>query len=497
MFILLYNFQFLIFCGYIVFALFLDIRLASAQFHADDSQNSARSISVSPFTSIPREYYLGAGDTINVDILGVPELSGRYDILSDGSISLPLIGRIVIEGFTIPEAITEITVRYRLVMKNPVISLRVAFPRPINVGVIGEVNRPGTYTIRLTPGVGANPSAQYPTVSQAIKLAEGITQAANLREIEVHRYHRSGQIEKISLNLWDFLHKGKLNQDIILQDGDTIIIPTLTEVDLVEARSLALTSFSPATDVPRSIAVIGEVNRPGPYVLVGGNTTTQLRTLGLPTVTRAIQLAGGIKPKANIREIKIRRLTRSGTEQYITVNLWALLDEGDLKQDTILQDGDTVIVPTATELRSSEAIALGNVNFAPETIQVYVVGEVRGERASRIEVPPDTTLNQALLAFGSFGYDNVRVRRGSVKLLRLNPNGTVSSRSIVVNLNQGLNEETNPQLRNNDIIVVDRNLLTKISDGLQLLVRPVAQGSSVLNFIGLLDNLFNIINQEN
>jgi len=485
------------FWGYVLFVLFFDIELALAQFQIDGLQNPPRVNSLSLSRATAREYYLGAGDTINIDILGVPEFSGRYDVLSDGSISLPLIGRMVIAGLTIPEAINEITAQYRVVMKNPVISVRVAFPRPINVGVIGEVNRPGTYTIRLTPGVGANPSAQYPTVTQAIKLAEGITQAANLQDIEVHRSHRSGEIEKIRLNLWDFLHKGKLNQDIILQDGDTIIIPTLTEIDLIEARSLALTSFSPETDVPRSVAVIGEVNRPGPYVLVGGNTTTALRTLGLPTVTRAIQLAGGIKPKANIREIKIRRLTRSGTERYITVNLWALLDEGDLKQDTILQDGDTVIIPTATEVSSPELIELADVNFAPDTIQVYVVGEVRGERASRIEVPPQTTLNQALLASGSFGYDNVRVRRGSIKLIRLNLNGTVSSRSISVDLSQGLNEETNPQLRNNDIIVVDRNLLTQISDGVELLVRPITQASSVLNFLGLLDNLFNIINPEN
>jgi polysaccharide export outer membrane protein len=71
-------------------------------------------------------------------------------------------------------------------------------------------------------------------------------------------------------------------------------------------------------------------------------------------VTRAIDLAGGIKPLADVRRVQLRRLTKSGTEQLIDINLWQLLQTGDVSQDAILQDGDTIVVPTATVVNPAE-----------------------------------------------------------------------------------------------------------------------------------------------
>jgi polysaccharide export outer membrane protein len=194
--------------------------------------------------------------------------------------------------------------------------------------------------------------------------------------------------------------------------------------------------------------VVGEVARPGPYSVTGGGqgtggatgavtgretgVATGGGTGGPPTVTKAIQVAGGITSLADIRSITIRRTTRSGEARLINVDLWDLLRSGDLSEDVILQEGDTITIPTATVLDPAEANQLAGASFSPNTIVVNVVGEV--ERGGAIPVPPNTPLNQAILAAGGF---NVRARKRSVELIRLNPNGTVEKRAIEVDLSSG------------------------------------------------------------
>ncbi|PSN17322.1 sugar ABC transporter substrate-binding protein, partial [filamentous cyanobacterium CCP5] len=195
------------------------------------------------------------------------------------------------------------------------------------------------------------------------------------------------------------------------------------------------------------------------------------------TVTDAIQVAGGIKPMANIRRVQVRRITRLGTEQLFSVDLWNILESGDLRQDAILQNGDTVVIPTATEQPTpEEASQLASASFSPNTIQVNVVGEVR--RSGNIEVPPNTPLNQAILAAGGF---NTRAREDRVLLVRLNPNGTVEQREIPVDFAQGINEGSNPVLQNNDIVIVAESGLASFSDTLGTVTNPL---SSLLFLLG-------------
>jgi len=117
-------------------------------------------------------------------------------------------------------------------------------------------------------------------------------------------------------------------------------------------------------------------------VVVGGSATATATEQGgggagggLPTVTRAIQLAGELLHK-RMFAIQIRRLTKSGVGQNVDVNLWKLL-RGDTNQDTIVQDGDTVVIPTAKNTNPADATALADASFSPTTIQVSVVGEVK------------------------------------------------------------------------------------------------------------------------
>lgn len=433
-------------------------------------------------------YKLGGGDRIQLEILEVPELTRGYEVLSDGSVNLPLIGLVSIRGRTLVEATNIIRNAYRRVLKDPIVTVSLIAARPLNVGVIGEVTRPGNFIISLTPGPGVAPSVQYPTVTQAIRLAEGVTGVADIRNIRVRRPQPDGPDRILNVNLWKFLQEGDISQDLILQDRDTIEIPTVANFNQAESRQFATANFSPPPEKPRSISIVGQVTRPGAYVVIGGNTTNDASREGFPTVIRAIQLAGGITSDADIRQIQVRRLTRRG-EQIIPVNLWQFLESGDGAQDTILQQGDTIVVPKATIVNPAEAGVLANTNFAPAGISVYVVGEVR-TALDPVRLPANATLNQALISRGFFGYENTRARRNKIELVRLNQDGTATKRTIEVDLTQGINEEINPQLRNNDMIIISRSGLINLVDRMNTILAPVGPATGVLNFINVIRNLF-------
>lgn len=310
-------------------------------------------ITIEPGTQVGEAYTLGAGDIIRADIFDVaPELAleQRYTILPDGTLNLPWVGSVPVNGLTLRQAADVLAARYSRFIRNPVITVSLLAPRPLKVGVIGEVNRPGSYIISVisnevtqqslnqrTASEGGN---QWPRVSQAIETAGGITQIANLREITIRRPRVRGGEDLISLNLWKFLREGDLNQDILLRDGDTIIIPKATKMDAAEVTQIATSKFSPATI---SVSVVGEVIAPG------------------------------------------------------TLNL-----------------------------------------------------------------KPSATLNQAVMTAG--GFRGGRASRKRIDLIRLNPDGTVTRRRLSVDLDQNLNDERNPPLRNNDIVVVNPTWAAKVND---------------------------------
>ena len=227
---------------------------------------------------------------------------------------------------------------------------------------------------------------------------------------------------------------------------------------------------------PIMLAVTGEVNRPGSYSISPSDTD------GLPTVTQAIQLAGGITQSANIRSIQVQRTLPSGQESpsVISVDLWKLLQEADLRQDIALQDGDRLIVPEALILDLDEATEIASATFSPESVTVNVVGEVGSPGA--VQVPPNTPLNQAILAAGGF---TSRSRRGRVDLVRLNPNGTVTKREINVDLSENANDENNPLLRPNDTVIVTRSTFTRVTDTVTRALAPFTSVFSLLRIFGL------------
>lgn len=201
------------------------------------------------------------------------------------------------------------------------------------------------------------------------------------------------------------------------------------------APPLTQSAVPPSTNQSAaSIAVMGEVKKPGAYSLAETDTQS--------TLIELIQMAGGVTPTANIRQIQVRRGTN-----VLTLDLWQILQAGDLSKDVMLQAGDMVTVPRAIEIGSAVAPV---ATPASDRIQVSVVGEVKNP--GRLELPLNTSVNQAILASGG-----LNSQAQTTELIRLNSNGTIVRRSVSFNLAQSTNDATNPRLQNNDVILVQRS----------------------------------------
>ncbi|WP_310413495.1 SLBB domain-containing protein, partial [Chamaesiphon sp. OTE_8_metabat_110] len=547
---------------------------------------------VSQNTSFADSYTLGPGDRLRVDIFNVPEYSGEFYVLGDGAINLPVVGAIPIQGLTVQRASSLLTSYFSRYVKRPIVTISVLAPRPVQFAIAGEVTRSGSYTVPFT---GDN--RKFPTISQAIQLAGGTTQTANLRQVQVRRAAtgrvisvnifdvlqrgntaqdislrdgdtiyiaraegvntadrlrlagsnlanqdatvkvailgevgkpgtytlkgdtagtagrvtpptlteaikiaggstasadltrirvrrntRTGSGQVLPINLLNLLRAGDFGQDIILQDGDTILLPTATDVNSANSALVAASNLGPQAITPPRVVVVGEVNRPGTYTVTGSanttNNNTQLAgTVALPTVTNAIQTAAGIKPTADIRQIQLIRTTRAG-EQKISLNLFKLIQQGDTSQDIILQEGDRIFIPAAQNPNSQDVDLVASSTLSPTSIRVNVIGEAGAGAGGTREVPANTTLNQAILLAG--GFNNVRANKNEVDFIRLNPNGTVTKRLIKLNFAKGIDSETNPRLQNNDTIVIGRNNLTRIGDGFSTILSPF---NGLLNLI--------------
>ena len=424
------------------------------------------------------DYTLGPGDQIRLDIFQVEEYSGEYPVLVDGSISLPLIGKLNVTGLTLAETSDLVSGKYAVYLKRPVITVGLVTPRPMKIIIAGEIDNPGSYEIDVTQ------TRDFPSAVDIIQQAGGITTLADIRNIQITRKIKNRE-QLYTVNAWTLLEQGRLD-DLSLRDGDTIFIPTVDEINLEEIERLAAAGNTFSIGEPIKIAIVGEVYRPGTYTVDAkannqNDRNNPQETNLPPRLTDALALSGGIKPLANVRDIEIVRETWDGKKKNISVDLWTLLQEGEENQDIILQEGDSILIPQADKLAADESEKLAAASFSPGAIKVNVVGEVANP--GTIEVPPNTPLNQAILAAG--GFDNRRAKKGSVELVRLNPDGTVSKKEIKIDFANNIDEENNPILRQNDVVVVKRSGVASLGDALGAVTAPFAAPLGILRFLGL------------
>ena len=131
--------------------------------------------SVVPSPISNNQYRLGAEDRIMITVFGEQDLSGEFKIASDGTISMPLIGRVFLQDLTLHEATDLIENELRQgYLKKPDVSIESLETRPFYI--MGEIGRPGSYNY-----IGGM------SVIQAVALSGGYTYRANKKYVEVLR----------------------------------------------------------------------------------------------------------------------------------------------------------------------------------------------------------------------------------------------------------------------------------------------------------------------
>ncbi|MEM7063776.1 MAG: polysaccharide biosynthesis/export family protein [Cyanobacteria bacterium P01_B01_bin.77] len=218
------------------------------------------------------DYLLGSGDEITITVFDYSEFSGVHHILPDGSLSLPLVGRVMTAGKTPDQLSEELAGRLNVWLRNPVVNVSLVTPRPISVNVSGAVMHPGP--VRLEDGQDAL------RVSEALVSAGGITQRADLRQVTLRRYHPNGEISEMALDLLAAVTSDNPPPDLLLRDGDALFIPESN--GLLEPRLIARSSFAPAIV---KVKVVGEVIAPGDVeVPPGSSLSAAIATAGGPTI---------------------------------------------------------------------------------------------------------------------------------------------------------------------------------------------------------------------
>lgn len=211
--------------------------------------------------------------------------------------------------------------------------------------------------------------------------------------------------------------------------------------------------------MPR-IAVLGEVERPGIYELPAAGSS----------VVAAIQAAGGATLQADLQAVALERPQGRGLLQRL--DLAALLQRGDQRQNPLLLDGDTLRLGrlAAAAVVDPQVLALAATNLRPPTIRVNVIGEVRSP--GRLDLPAGTAMVEAVLAAG--GSVPWRGRSSQVELVRVNRDGTTRREFITLRDQQNVSQAFNPPLQNNDTVIVHRTLYAKSLDVLNQVLVPLA-----------------------
>ena len=319
-------------------------------------------------------YILGPGDGLEIEIMDLPELSGRFSIGPDGTLYLPRLRALYVEGLTVEELGTFLTHQFKTYVRDPQVYVRPVSYRPIRVYVGGEVKRTGYYTLRgVQSSIQANRQsiqsegfqndltqssiadgrsnvALFPTVFDAIRSAQGITPYTDLSQVQVIRKRAKGlgggRI-KTNLNFLSLITDGDESQNIRLLDGDHIKIgrsPIVLRDQLLKAGQSNLS--------PQFIEVFvsGRVNIPGRVKLPQGSSLNQ-----------AISLAGGAKLLKG--KIEFVRFDREGT---IDRRIFAHKPGAavDTQNNPVLGSGDII--------RVNESILSEGVNVINELTSPFV-----------------------------------------------------------------------------------------------------------------------------
>jgi polysaccharide biosynthesis/export protein len=294
-------------------------------------------------------YILGPGDVLGLQIFDAPEISGSLDVLNDGSVSLPLIGSVRVVGLTLSQAQNWFGVLLARQVQRPELLLRVVRPRPIRVALVGEVERPGIYSLTTsetsqTEGGPALSLSGLPTVVDAIQKAGGITLNANLRQVQLQRRLPGEQplYKRAGLDLLALIREGDQQQNPFLFDGDTIRVGKADQ-PVEEAVEVAAANLSPQQI---QVNVVGEVVSPGRIQVPAS----------LPLVQAVLAAGGPRAGRASESNVELIRINRNGSASRQRFRLNLALGASNA-QNPPLRDGDTVVVNRSGLAVASDTIS--------------------------------------------------------------------------------------------------------------------------------------------
>jgi protein involved in polysaccharide export with SLBB domain len=238
---------------------------------------------------VPADYIVGAGDQFEVQLYGTQNRTFTLFVGRDGRVNFPEIGPINVAGQRFNDVKANLEARVARQIIGVRASVSMGDTRAIRIFVLGEANRPGTYTV-----------SGLATITSALFAAGGVQTVGSLRDIQLKR---QGALVR-RLDLYDLLIRGDTSDDTKLLPGDVIFIPS----------------------VGTTVSVDGEVRRPAIY-----------ETRGETTVAEVVQLAGGLSPEADSSQAMLTRIDEMQRRVVIQVD-----PSSPAGRSQVVRNGDTL-----------------------------------------------------------------------------------------------------------------------------------------------------------
>ena len=279
----------------------------------NQTQAAAQATTFTPVLSapVPSDYSLGPGDELMIRGWGTIDIDYHATIDRNGTISIPTIGNVPLAGVKAGDAERVIRDAVGKMYKGVTVSVSFGQLRAITVYVVGQANRPGTYTV-----------SSLSTLVTALFASGGPNVNGSMRHVQVKR---GGKVAA-ELDVYAFIAKGDKSADIKLQDGDTIYIP-------------------PAGGL---VALVGKVNSPAIYELKGAGDT----------IESLLDIAGGLPVVADPRRAFLERIDPEKNHPR-SVEQFAL-ERAGLKR--VLKNGDVLNITSITPNFSNAVVLRGNVD---------------------------------------------------------------------------------------------------------------------------------------
>ncbi len=264
-----------------------------------------------PLNAVPvtPDYVIGPGDELLIQVWGQVTLNGRYIVDRSGSIYIPQVGTVHVSGLSFAQMREFLKAQMARVFRNFDLNVNMGQLRSIQVFVVGQARRPGSYTI-----------SSLSTLTNALFATGGPTPQGSLRHIQLKRADRV----VVDFDLYDLLLRGDKSKDEQLLPGDVIYIPP----------------------VGPEVAVSGSVNVPAIY---------ELKSAGNTTVGDILELSAGLTNVASKETVRLERVDERRMRSIIEVSLDA---NG---RATILRDGDLLELMAVTGQYKDAITLRGNV----------------------------------------------------------------------------------------------------------------------------------------